>query len=77
MKRFKQAIVRPLGTFFLLALFCIFLRCSFHGWLHTIHQKCRPPLPPQQALFLFASFLTPFRLLFTAAVIERLCSPLQ
>lgn len=59
MKRFKQAIVRPLGTFFLLALFCIFLRCSFHGWLHTIHQKCRPPSPPSKHFFSSPPFSLP------------------
>lgn len=39
-KSFKQAIVRALGTVSPLALFSIFLGCGFHGWLHTIHQKC-------------------------------------
>lgn len=50
MKSFKQAIVRALGTFSLLALFSIFLGCSFHGWLHTIHQKCFSRSPPNTHL---------------------------
>lgn len=54
-KSFKQAIVRTLGTFSLLALFSIFLGCSFHGWLRTIHQKCFAR-SPQYTLLPSSSF---------------------
>ena len=59
-------LLSALGTFSLLALFSIFLGCSFHGWLHTIHQKCFSLLPPNTHFSPPLPFLwTPLRLLFT------------
>lgn len=77
-KSFKQAIVGALGTFSLLALFSIFLGCSFHGWLHTIHQKCFSLLPPTHTFFSSSSFSldSPPSLIYTRLT-ERLCSSLQ
>lgn len=78
-KSFTRALLRAQGTFSFSALFSILLRCSFHGWLHTIHQKCfarSPPSTPTSPPPLPFLLLSPPALIYTR-VMESFCSSLQ